>query len=770
MSISPKILVARFRPTISDVFGSKRRLPAYVGSALIILCVLLSAAVPASAQEPPTCNVVPLKVTFDHPPEKPKAEVEAGDFLTGTVTVSPCPNTSSLATSWDPPLALTAGFDSCGPVSFSEEFIFAPGETQQRFAVFTSARTFNDTEVTFAVGSGRLVSANFIIHPAGIGIGSDLTEAIGGTAVHLGLFTAPRAGGIARMISSNPAVASFGGSTFADFPVSSFGTPIFGDGAPGPLQLGTVSQPTTVTINALFSPCEQALNFNSPQFLASSIQITVLPEPIIHRFHMNISTLDGVLLQTVPLRLEDFNGFTRFELDSGDYIGISTGGDGGGQGSGGGPQSQNDLTVDRQTFLLGQGFGIRVVPVQDNGTEGTPVIITESITDAADQSDQSATVITQSATELFSARVLVHFPLSNSVALHQFFPIHSGTSMLNFAFQGLTLKLPVNITNCGAGDCVPQLGTSHPEFDSLFTKLGDRNGIPPQLVKAQVLQESSFNSNAFRYEPLSKDWKEYNAGGTVTVPAALAPWLLAQSDNCSTDPTHVTNVPAGASIVLNSADVAARERLYGVFVLDGTPLCRVTSVPDAPVTRGINSTDAVLSMENILYTNDGCFFKSSCAGWATINARTFNNFTDFQVENPPFTGQTVVASSYGLHQLMYETAVGMGFQENGVGRAPSLLFDPGTSVDLGSQYLAALYVGKGSSQNGDFEDANHFFFQFGPALRTFNGPPKLSFSQIFDVCADSPYAADPANPSGYDYPCLILQHSSRFAPLPLRVN
>jgi hypothetical protein len=37
-------------------------------------------------------------------------------------------------------------------------------------------------------------------------------------------------------------------------------------------------------------------------------------------------------------------------------------------------------------------------------------------------------------------------------------------------------------------------------------QFADRSGIPPQLLKAQVAQESGFNANAFRYEPLAIDF------------------------------------------------------------------------------------------------------------------------------------------------------------------------------------------------------------------------------------------------------------------------
>ncbi|SRR6266481_1348032 len=426
---------------------------------------------------------------------------------------------------------------------------------------------------------------------------------------------------------------------------------------------------------------------------------------------------------------------------------------------------------------LGQQFPVEIAPVNPDGTVGSPLVISEEIDNAKPGDILQGSSIPGTVVTLFKNKVLLHFAKSSSQPHHDFFPIHSGTAVLKLTFTSngtqRSLTFPVSVTSCVAnGDCDPLLGKSNSQFDGFIMAFADRAGIPPQLIKAQVAQESAFNAKAFRYEPLSLDFKFYNIHGTLTVPRALQPWTFAQSRNCTSDPAIAGNVPAGGNIELSSADVTPRQKIYGVFVDDKEiPLCRVPAIPQSPVASSISSEDALLSMENILYTNDACFFQSICSGWATINAKSFNAFTDFQVEHPPFTGQTVVASSYGLHQVLYPTAViDMGFADGGIGLPPQQLFNPFVSLDLGSRYLAKQYINNNLSQNADFPDSNTFIFQFGPALRDYNGPPSDSFNDIFDVCGTATYIADPAHTSEFDYPCLIIQASHKFVPSPFEVK
>ncbi len=294
----------------------------------------------------------------------------------------------------------------------------------------------------------------------------------------------------------------------------------------------------------------------------------------------------------------------------------------------------------------------------------------------------------------------------------------------------------------------------------------DRNGIPPQVMKAQVAQESNFSPNAFRYEPLSYDYRQFHPSGALRVAPGEAPWTLAEGDSeCKKE-----QVPAGANLGsnLSGPDVVPRQK-YGIFTSSGSPICRVMAVPSPFVGRQIGS-DPFISMENVLYANDACI-SGFCPDYANINHGSFVSFTDFQLVHPPFGAQTLIASSYGLHQLMYDTAFKMGYQSNGIGLPPHLLFDPFTSLDLGSRYLALKYTLENGAEDLDFTDVTSFLFEFGPALRMFNGAPELDFDEIFAKCANKPYLPAPQNTSAeekaFDYPCLILQRVPAYSPKPL---
>jgi hypothetical protein len=57
--------------------------------------------------------------------------------------------------------------------------------------------------------------------------------------------------------------------------------------------------------------------------------------------------------------------------------------------------------------------------------------------------------------------------------------------------------------------------------------------------------------------------------------------------------------------------------------------------------------------------------------------------------HPAYDAQTAVAASYGLLQVLYTTAVETmqwNVGQSGLTRHPSYLFDPGTSLDLGTGY------------------------------------------------------------------------------------
>src|SRR5262249_6249682 len=127
--------------------------------------------------------------------------------------------------------------------------------------------------------------------------------------------------------------------------------------------------------------------------------------------------------------------------------------------------------------------------------------------------------------------------------------------------------------------------------------------------------------------------------------------------------------------------------------------------------------------------------------------------------------QTVIAASYGLHQVLYETAVGQGYVDStGVGRAPRDLFDASTSLDLGTQYLAKRFRAQDGADQQDYPDQNDFLFQFSQALRAFNAGDK---SVGFDIETAKSSCLQGSISENLLYTCVILNRAPAFNPVPI---
>jgi len=426
-------------------------------------------------------------------------------------------------------------------------------------------------------------------------------------------------------------------------------------------------------------------------------------------------------------------------------------------------------TLPAQTVKLGEMFQISL-----SGVSG-PLVTNDSQSHVMEAAHPLNSNIFTNVTELFQGKVMVHFPETTSAANHFFFPVHSGTANLHFAYQNVDFVLPIIVTNCTSGDCDPVLGSKSPfdrhyEFDTLLMQFADRNGVPPQLLKAQIAQESGFHPDAYRYEPLSIDFAQITAPDDGSGPfgkmaqSAFASWALAQSGNCAAITT-----PQGNNLDLNSQDAVARQRYSLALAPNGQPLCRVTNANQVTAARPINPADSLPSMENVFYANDN---DANINDWereslkANKQISTAQRFYDYQIDNPPFTAQTVIAASYGLHQLLYTTAVGMGYaDQNGVGLLPRQLFDPTTSLDLGTEYLSKMFMKSDGLQENNYSDMPGLLAQFGPALRFYNSSvPRHNKPTVTSVQAECGMSSK-KNKSGYA--CGILHNAPNYDPAPL---
>ncbi len=111
-----------------------------------------------------------------------------------------------------------------------------------------------------------------------------------------------------------------------------------------------------------------------------------------------------------------------------------------------------------------------------------------------------------------------------------------------------------------------------------------------------------------------------------------------------------------------------------------------------------------------------------CAGNETESSWLLNN-------KKTYIAQTVIASSYGLMQTLYETAVRTMKWKEGVGREaerhPYLLFDADVSLDLGVRYDALQMTKVIGGQSKNYTTLDSYLADLRTAIGAYNsGKPK----------------------------------------------
>lgn len=549
------------------------------------------------------------------------------------------------------------------------------------------------------------------------------------------------------------------GDFFAGFHLVVFVPPGQSSGSCSFRMIGNTAQPIRVTLTAF--ACADFSRF--PPFRircpVASATITVLPRASQQKFRLKVRETDG------GSRSENVD----FEAKS------------------------SELMLDQRRYKLGQSFSAQVVPLQPNGSEGAPLMVQEKISNVI-PNNPILSMISNTAITLFDGNVLLHFPTDSMENLHEFFGVHSGQATIDLRFlansNSFTLHVPIRIVNCAFDRfvlaCDPRLGSTHPDFDTQIMIFADRSGIPPQLVKAHVAQESGsgFDPKAYRYEPLSYDFGRINftfvrgvrQPSNQLLDKRLAPWRFGVSSNCK----RVT-LPQGTSLDPKSLDASKREGFDIQLNKASVPLCQVSDVGQGSSTRLINSNDSLISMQNIYFTN------KTANNWYPRSGDFADKFDDYvDGGNQPFTAQTVIAASYGLLQVMYPTAVQVqGFTERflgGIGRPPSELFRPVIALDLGTCYLSSIYDDLQAPQDQDFNSRDQLMFQFGPPLQLYNAGPGardnkdnfFTFDEIFAKCGPGHHLAPPP-PKGtkdpdkrFRYACAVLNNASKYTPAALK--
>lgn len=114
--------------------------------------------------------------------------------------------------------------------------------------------------------------------------------------------------------------------------------------------------------------------------------------------------------------------------------------------------------------------------------------------------------------------------------------------------------------------------------------------------------------------------------------------------------------------------------------------------------------------------------------WITPNIPELDGdgiFADFVIKTEyRFIAQTILASSYGLMQIMYPTAVDCCKykDENGIGLDPIGLLDPNKNVSCGTLYLVNLFISVNKFQQGvNLPLFSNYKSALRNALESYNG-------------------------------------------------
>jgi len=234
----------------------------------------------------------------------------------------------------------------------------------------------------------------------------------------------------------------------------------------------------------------------------------------------------------------------------------------------------------------------------------------------------------------------------------------------------------------------PTLGVQYGNYDDIIIKKADKYDIPRDLLKSLIHQEALgkydkqlgqylFQAHSYRYEA-HIDYKWYSRQSPTVSPYVGWRGLANHPEHHFTIKGHVVT---GESI--SPGDQVPSDYCYWSEMTSGGMLHFPTSTGCSNATANVTAVDLVALNPKQKWTAK---------------------------PNWDFTAQLVLASSYGLCQTMYETAIVRGFDtrtENGKPARPVKdLFDPEVSVELGASYLKKMY--------GIYED-------WWSALKYYNG-------------------------------------------------
>jgi hypothetical protein len=323
-----------------------------------------------------------------------------------------------------------------------------------------------------------------------------------------------------------------------------------------------------------------------------------------------------------------------------------------------------------------------------------------------------------------------------------------------------------------------RLGDANNGYDATIATVAHAYGIPPQVIKAQVEQESHFNERSYRYEARDWDANLLSDDEFANIPE-LAIFAAVPHPRCKL--AH-----CGSALTPQVLQPRTRyQRLeYNVKHPDAVIPWTCYALTDDPngspslwqVVEGSDGWAPCSPPWLKLNPDDGCptspqgeIFKGACGqregwwvkeetGWLTYDhwekkfwckAKNgqFVDCTDtreakwLRFAAPSHRAQTVVAASYGLLQIWYYTALkDMGWREGQepVSKNPLDLFDPLENLNLGTGYLTKMLRLKAMGEKSEklYPSREKFEADLRRALGHYNaGPGRFSAQYVQEVWA-----------------------------------
>lgn len=235
-----------------------------------------------------------------------------------------------------------------------------------------------------------------------------------------------------------------------------------------------------------------------------------------------------------------------------------------------------------------------------------------------------------------------------------------------------------------------RLGTSTSQYDNIVMKYANLYEIPAPLIKSLIRQEngSNFNPHSYRYEPCV----DYNL---FSGPSPIRGLDL--------HPYHHFKV-SGKDILGNL--IIEGDQINN---LDPTPKSMANSFTSYGLTMGDNNGDGNLTVAELWFNNN--------------SVQRWSNYCNLSESNRNFTAQILLSASYGLTHVLYDTAIGQGFDTTSEGASAINIYDlftPEISIKFASTYLKGQY----DALLGLPETCNEGG-RWWQSLRRYNGGPSV---------------------------------------------